>query len=224
MSHLEGCRPDRSRPPMATSGQARGSPDPARLPAQRESKITPDSLEEFRRKLSAGAEDTIDPKTWSGSLPNEWGTAPMLRVGRSKWFNLLWLAPIGFGLLIFGVVVAHGLRELPSVQAFIEKYPGHVPPPNGIQGIPAWANWQHFFNLFLMIFIIRSAVQILTDHPRLYWTRHSTPGRGLVPLSERGAVRSAVDRQTRFSECARLDRYSGAAPLDWAGPLVAPRR
>ncbi len=28
-----------------------------------------------------------------------------------------------------------------------------------------------------MIFIIRSGVQTLTDHPRLYWTRHCTPGR-----------------------------------------------
>jgi len=36
---------------------------------------------------------------------------------------------------------------------------------------------QHFFNLFLLIFIIRSGIQILSDHPRLYWTRHSTPGR-----------------------------------------------
>ena len=31
---------------------------------------------------------------------------------------------------------------------------------------------QHFFNLFLLIFIIRSGLQILSDHPRLYWTRH----------------------------------------------------
>ena len=43
--------------------------------------------------------------------------------------------------------------------------------------MPAWLGWQHFFNLFLMTFIIRSGVQILTDHPRLYWTRHSTPGK-----------------------------------------------
>ena len=28
-----------------------------------------------------------------------------------------------------------------------------------------------------MVFIIRSDVQILSDHPRLYWTRHSTPGK-----------------------------------------------
>ncbi|MEO6881808.1 MAG: molybdopterin-dependent oxidoreductase, partial [Mycobacteriaceae bacterium] len=32
-------------------------------------------------------------------------------------------------------------------------------------------------NLFLMIFIVRSGLQILSDHPRLYWTRHCTPGR-----------------------------------------------
>ena len=28
-----------------------------------------------------------------------------------------------------------------------------------------------------MIFILRSGLQILSDHPRLYWTRHSTPGK-----------------------------------------------
>jgi methionine sulfoxide reductase catalytic subunit len=162
---------------MATHDPPRGGPGEVGLPGPSASKITPDSLEEFRRKLATGGEDVVDPRTWSGSLPNQWGTAPMLRVGRSKWFNLLWLAPIEFGLLIIGVVVAQALRELPSVQAFIEKYPGNIPPPNGVQGVPAWANRQHFFNLFLMTFIIRSAVQILTDHPRLYWTRHSTPGR-----------------------------------------------
>ena len=40
-----------------------------------------------------------------------------------------------------------------------------------------WVGVQHFFNLFLLIFIIRSGLQILSDHPRLYWTRHSTPGK-----------------------------------------------
>ena len=36
---------------------------------------------------------------------------------------------------------------------------------------------QHFFNASFLIFIIRAGIQILSDHPRLYWTRHSTPGR-----------------------------------------------
>jgi hypothetical protein len=128
---------------MVADDQARGGHASGSLPAPRASKITPDSLEEFRRKLSTGAEETVDPKTWSGSLPNQWGTAPMLRVGRSKWFNLLWLAPIGFGLLIIGVVVAQALREVPAVHGattevlpqdllFVEKQPvaaGSTPPP-----------------------------------------------------------------------------------------------
>ena len=36
---------------------------------------------------------------------------------------------------------------------------------------------QHFLNALFMIFIIRAGMQILADHARLYWTRHSTPGR-----------------------------------------------
>jgi sulfoxide reductase catalytic subunit YedY len=36
---------------------------------------------------------------------------------------------------------------------------------------------QHFLNALFMIFIIRAGIQILADHARLYWTRHSTPGR-----------------------------------------------
>jgi hypothetical protein len=88
---------------MVADDQARGGHASEQLPAPPASKITPDSLEEFRRKLSTGAEEVVDPKTWSGSLPNQRGTAPMLRVGRSRWFNLLWLVPIGFALLVIGV-------------------------------------------------------------------------------------------------------------------------
>jgi thiosulfate reductase cytochrome b subunit len=107
------------------------------------------------------------------------GIAPRVRVGRNKWFNLLWLLPIGFVFLIVAVAVAKGLRGDPSVQRFIERYPGTIRPSQtgATEGFPAWVRWQHFFNLFLMIFIIRSGIQILSDHPRLYWTRHSTPGK-----------------------------------------------
>ena len=36
---------------------------------------------------------------------------------------------------------------------------------------------QHFLSALFMIFIIRAGIQIVADHARLYWTRHSTPGR-----------------------------------------------
>ena len=154
--------------------------NPAESPAAAplEDALTPGALQEFRRTLKQ-PEDTIDPHTWAGSVPDARGTAPNVRVGRDKWFNLLWLLPIGFVVLVAAVAVAQGLRELPAVQSFMERYPGAVTVPGAEEnaGFPAWLSWQHFLNAFFMIFIIRSGVQILTDHPRLYWTRNSTPNK-----------------------------------------------
>lgn len=68
---------------------------------------------------------------------------------------------------------------MPAVRGFIRDYPGTVTPSGAERdaGLPVWVAATHLLNLFLMIFIIRSGVQILSDHPRLYWTRHSTPGK-----------------------------------------------
>ena len=38
----------------------------------------------------------MDPSTWAGSVPVAHGIAPRVRIGQSRWFNLLWLLPIGF--------------------------------------------------------------------------------------------------------------------------------
>ncbi|MBK6311327.1 MAG: molybdopterin-dependent oxidoreductase [Candidatus Microthrix sp.] len=124
-------------------------------------------------------EESIDPTTWAGSIPQQHGTAPHVRFGRSRWFNLLWLIPAGFVVLISAVAVAKGLRNNPSVERFIARNPGTTLTPEALQnqGFPWWVGAQHFLNMFLMIFIIRSGAQILADHPRLYWTRHSTPGK-----------------------------------------------
>jgi sulfoxide reductase catalytic subunit YedY len=146
--------------------------------AKRRSGVSPDVVRSYRYQLTPG-EDVIDTATWAGSVPQVSGIAPRVRVGRDRWFNLLWLLPIGFLVLIIAVAVAKGLRGDAFMQRFIRRYPGTdvASPPVGTVGFPAWVDVQHFFNLFLMIFIIRSGVQILSDHPRLYWTRHSTPGR-----------------------------------------------
>ena len=115
---------------------------------------------------------------WAGGVEKQYGVAPRIRIGRDKWFNLLWLIPIGLVLLIIGIAVAKGLREIPAVHDFMTTYPGESKLPGGAPvGFPAWLGWQHFLNAFLMIFIIRSGVTILADHPRLYLTRHSTPGK-----------------------------------------------
>jgi len=133
---------------------------------------------DFRSQLTLG-EEVVDPTTWAGSLPAAQGTAPHVRIGRDKWFNLLWLLPLGFLGLIVAVAAAKGLRDMPSVQRFLARYPGTIEPARSLrnEGLPFWVGVTHFCNLLLMIFIIRSGLQILADHPRLYWTRHSTPGK-----------------------------------------------
>jgi len=132
----------------------------------------------FRSQLTIG-EDIVDPSTWAGAVPQAQGIAPRVRVGQNRWFNLLWLLPIGFVLLIVAIAAAKGLRGAPSVQRFISDHPGTVVSPRALAhpGLPLWVGIQHWFNLLLLVFIMRSGLQILSDHPRLYWTRHSTPGR-----------------------------------------------
>jgi len=129
----------------------------------------------LRESLTVGR-DTVELAEWAGGLPQVNGTAPHVRVGR-RWFSLVWLLPIGVVLLVVGIAVCQGLRTLGWVQDFIADYPGtKTEPPPSYSGFPWWLRWQHFFNLFFMMFIIRAGVQILADHPRLYWNRHSTPG------------------------------------------------
>ncbi|MGH3253301.1 MAG: beta-galactosidase, partial [Trebonia sp.] len=133
--------------------------------------------ESFRTELTQG-EESIDAARWAGGIEDVRAIAPRIRVGRDKWFNILWLLPIGFVALISLIAIGKGLRGMPAVERFIVRYPGEVLPSHALAdaGIPSWVNWQHFFNLFFMFFIIRSGWQILCDHPRLYWTRHSRPG------------------------------------------------
>ncbi|APW59923.1 molybdopterin-dependent oxidoreductase [Paludisphaera borealis] len=61
---------------------------------------------------------------------------------------------------------------LPSVAAETSA-PPDVDMPTGF---PAWLRIHHYVNLFFLIILIRSGLQILADHPRLYWNVHCTPG------------------------------------------------
>jgi methionine sulfoxide reductase catalytic subunit len=43
-------------------------------------------------------------------------------------------------------------------------------------GFPFWLRASHFINLFCMFLLIRSGIQILADHPKLYWNDDARPG------------------------------------------------
>jgi DMSO/TMAO reductase YedYZ molybdopterin-dependent catalytic subunit len=121
----------------------------------------------------SSADDRIVLNHW---LPPHSGIVPHVRIGK-HWFNLLWTIPISAAALVILVALAQGLRELPGVQAFIRSYPGIAQAAPSVEsGFPRWLQAQHFLNMLFMMFIIRAGIQILADHPRLYWNRHCTPG------------------------------------------------
>ena len=41
---------------------------------------------------------------------------------------------------------------------------------------PAWIRVTHFINIIFVSFLIRSGMEILATHPKLYWNDHSKPG------------------------------------------------
>jgi methionine sulfoxide reductase catalytic subunit len=119
------------------------------------------------------ADDRVLLNNW---LPPQAGVVPRIRIGQ-RWINVLWALPVGFVMLVISVAVAQALRELPAVQDFLVRYPGGPASARAVNdGFPAWLRIQHFLNLLFMAFIIRSGIQVLADHPRLYWKRDCTPG------------------------------------------------
>jgi len=129
-------------------------------------------VEPLRAHLSK-ADDSIRLTHW---MSPQWGIAPHIRIGR-RWINTLWALPIGAAALLCLVALAQSLRELPGVEAFILQHPGVAQSAPSVEsGFPWWLQLQHFLNMFFMLFIMRAGLQILADHPRLYWSRDCTPG------------------------------------------------
>jgi thiosulfate reductase cytochrome b subunit len=82
--------------------------------------------------------------------------------------TLLGVAVVAAGL----VLVAQWLRTLDPVAEFLATYDGTPTHPDGVEaGIPAWVGWQHFFNFFIIVMVIRSGLLIRNqERPEAYWT------------------------------------------------------
>lgn len=83
---------------------------------------------------------------------------------------------VGFLIALTAIViVARLLRSSPEIEEFITQFPGALPVPEKAQGIPAWLAWQHFLNLFFILFIIRTGWIIRSKkRPPAFWTRNNT--------------------------------------------------
>jgi len=78
-----------------------------------------------------------------------------------------------FVVLLIAAYAQWALFGLPAVPAG-----PHFTPETAMQpyGFAAWIRITHYVNLLFMVLLVRSGVQILMDHPRLYWNVHCTPG------------------------------------------------
>ncbi|WP_167051517.1 cytochrome b/b6 domain-containing protein [Salinibacterium sp. ZJ77] len=98
--------------------------------------------------------------------------APAAHVKRRR--GIRW-AVGGAALLVFAIIVvaiARWLRTLDPVIEFLAAYPGSYPlPENAPVGLPAWLGWQHFFNIFLLVLIVRTGWEIRrTKTPKALWS------------------------------------------------------
>ncbi|WP_328821580.1 cytochrome b/b6 domain-containing protein [Microcella pacifica] len=80
-------------------------------------------------------------------------------------------------LATVAVLTARWALTLEPVADFVQTFPGeyHLPEAAPV-GIPAWLAWQHFFNAFFMLLIIRSGWGVRTQKkPPAYWTPRNRP-------------------------------------------------
>ncbi|WP_235036207.1 cytochrome b/b6 domain-containing protein [Arthrobacter sp. 18067] len=143
---------------------------------------TPDaapSAAPVRKRMGAPAptpeQTATPPSPVAASSPTPPAAKPPAP-NRPVWVKPVLTAAVALVAALLVVLVARWLRTLPAIDGFIGQYPGHVAlPESAPTGIPAWLAWQHFLNMFFMVLIIRTGIQVRrTQRPAAYWTRKNT--------------------------------------------------
>ncbi len=73
---------------------------------------------------------------------------------------------------------------------------------------PLWLRAAHFFNFLLLSLLVRSGLEILSAHPRLYWNDHCKPGSEWLRLTKKQRPQdrlwTASDEETSFPSAIAL--------------------
>jgi thiosulfate reductase cytochrome b subunit len=131
------------------------------------------------------------PRTvWAGAAArtHRAPAAEPQRIGpftRGQWAGAVIVG--GAGLLYAAAMAVLAVRWLLSTQwgaDFLATYPGEYHLPEGAPvGFPAWLGWQHFFNVFLIVLIIRSGLRVRTEkRPTAFWSPRNN-GRRKISLN-----------------------------------------
>ncbi|MEE6274283.1 hypothetical protein V2J56_13120 [Georgenia sp. MJ206] len=94
----------------------------------------------------------------------------------SRWRTLAWAVPAALVGLLAVVLLARWVRDLPAVASFMADYPGGAPQPDATpEGIPGWLAWQHFFNAFFLVLLVRTGWLIHAGgRQKGHWQRRNT--------------------------------------------------
>lgn len=122
---------------------------------------------------TAPAADVLPPKPREEAAPAASGPRRYGPFTRRQWVGAVLVG--GAALLIVAAMVVFLTRwfvSLDFMRDFFRMFPGDYPLPEVAPvGIPAWVGWQHFFNVFLMVLIIRSGMQVRREkRPRAFWS------------------------------------------------------
>ncbi len=105
------------------------------------------------------------------------------------------------------LVVLVALVLVPVVAAYAQwaiwglpAAPGRAPGPAAPHGFPGWLRVTHYVHFLFLTLLVRSGLQILADHPRLYWNVHCTPNTEWLRLT---SVEVPTDRVWTAKDDAR---------------------
>nr|WP_236571311.1 cytochrome b/b6 domain-containing protein [Microbacterium hydrocarbonoxydans] len=182
--------------PWPPAGTVAASPLVERAETHVSSRSTSSSSLDDREEASSAVVDIStplrrEPTVWNGTAPrripaaHSASTATSAR--RPSWTQaiagLLGAAALG---ILAGAAVAfvRTLLSLPFMQDFLAAFPGEYEPAVHVEpGFAPWIGWQHFFNVFLMVLIIRSGLRIRSEkRPTAFWTPRNNP-KGKVSLT-----------------------------------------
>ena len=102
-----------------------------------------------------------------------------------------------FAVVLIAAYAQWAISGLPVVSASPHFTPETATRP---YGFAAWIRLTHYVNFLFLVLLIRSGVQILMDHPRLYWNVHCTPGTEWIRFTP---VQVPMDRLYTAKEDAR---------------------